>query len=218
MLPETATRRVPPDARAGDRAAARGLARLHATPAPSIAAPRRRRAGWSAARRVSPRRSRRGDARRGRRAPRRNLAAGSVGGPRERGLRAAAKPARAHARRRGRRSRSAAGGGCSSCARSPTPSTRAVQARSIDPGGVRPAARAAAAARAGDAAGGRAGRCACCSTCRRSTPTEPRGADAARGVRRSMAGTGGDLALRRRARLRARRAGDRAGDCRRDAR
>ena len=52
VLPDDA-RAVPPDARAGDRTAARGLARLHRRPAPTTAARRRRRAAWSAARRGS---------------------------------------------------------------------------------------------------------------------------------------------------------------------
>ena len=65
----------------------------------------------------------------------------------------------------------------------------------------------------------RSGRCMrWCSICRRLTIRAAAGADAARGVRRSMAGAGGGLELGRRLELSAHGAGARACDRRRDAR
>ena len=121
------------------------------------------------------------------RAARRNLAAGSVGRPRERRIRAAAEPACAGARRRGRadRQRPAAADRNAGDRRHRKPRDQGALDRS---GSVRSAAGAAA-PRARRRCRRRSGRCMrWCSICRRLTTERAAGAGAARGVRRSVAG------------------------------
>ena len=178
--------------------AARGLARLHRAGSDyrRAAATSRRLVGGAA--RSAPCRSRGGDERRRGRAARRHLAAGSVGRPRERRVRAAAEPARARRRRRGRARRSAGAGRLLEIARHRR-YRRPRGARAVDRSGrVRPAARAAAPARR-RCRRRRSGRCMRCVL---DLPTldggRAAGPAAARGVRRSVAGRGRGLALGRR--------------------
>ena len=137
-------RAVAPDARAGNRTAARGLARLHRRRRRLSPRCGRARAAWSAARRgprtpISPS----SPTTRGR-AARRNLAAGSVGRARERRVRAAAEPARAHAGRRDRARRSSGRRRLLEIARDRRHRAPRDQGALDRSGGVRPAAGAAA--------------------------------------------------------------------------
>ena len=163
---------VPADARAGDRAAARGLARLHRRAAPTIAAPRssRRLVGGAARVAHADLAVVTNDAAAERRA---DIWLQDLWAGRESAEFALPPSQLALTPGDVMALTLAAGGGCSNCARSSTPSSAQIEARSIDPEVFDLPLAAPRRRVAGAAGGGRAGARADCSTCRRLTGDDP---------------------------------------------